>query len=105
MDTSHRIEELRRSMADRDIALCLITRPDDQHYLSGFKAIVYSRPIDLVITPEQVALVVPALEEVHDSLRGKKGTHSKVKEALDRPTRTILRSTLYRVTASLAATP
>jgi Xaa-Pro dipeptidase len=65
MDTSHRIAELRRSMADRDIALCLITRPDDQHYLSGFKAIVYSRPIDLVITPEQVALVVPALEEVH----------------------------------------
>jgi Xaa-Pro dipeptidase len=52
-------------MEERGIALCLITRPDDQHYLSGFKAIVYSRPIDLVITPEKVALVVPALEEVH----------------------------------------
>jgi len=52
-------------MEERDIALCLVTVPDDQYYLSGFKAIVYSRPIDLLITPEAVALVVPALEEVH----------------------------------------
>jgi Xaa-Pro dipeptidase len=52
-------------MEERGIALCLVSRPDDQHYLSGFKAIVYSRPIDLVITPEKVVLVVPALEEVH----------------------------------------
>jgi Xaa-Pro dipeptidase len=52
-------------MEERDIALCLVSRPDDQHYLSGFKAILYSRPIDLVITPERVVLVVPALEEVH----------------------------------------
>lgn len=52
-------------MEDRRIALCLITQPDDQYYLSGFKAIIYSRPIDLLVTPEAVALVVPALEEVH----------------------------------------
>jgi Xaa-Pro dipeptidase len=65
METSHRLDELRDTMEELGIALCLITRPDDQHYLSGFKAIVYSRPIDLVITAEAVALVVPALEEVH----------------------------------------
>jgi len=52
-------------MDARDIALCLVTDPEDQYYLSGFKAIIYSRPIDLLVTPEAVALVVPALEEVH----------------------------------------
>ncbi|MCJ7627387.1 MAG: aminopeptidase P family N-terminal domain-containing protein, partial [Longimicrobiales bacterium] len=65
MDTRHRIDELRRFMEERGIALCLVTNPDDQYYLSGFKAIIYSRPIDLLITPEKIALVVPALEEVH----------------------------------------
>lgn len=65
MDTSHRIAELRRFMEERGIALSLVTVPDDQYYLSGFKAIIYSRPIDLLLTPERIALVVPALEEVH----------------------------------------
>ena len=65
MDTSHRIAELRRFMEERGIAISLVTVPDDQYYLSGFKAIIYSRPIDLLVTPDRVALVVPALEEVH----------------------------------------
>ena len=65
MDTSHRIEHFRRFMEERGIALCLVTGPDDQYYLSGFKAVVYSRPIDLVITPERISMVIPALEEDH----------------------------------------
>jgi len=52
-------------MEERGIALCLISSPDDQYYLSGFKAIIYSRPIHLLLTSEAVILVVPALEEVH----------------------------------------
>jgi Xaa-Pro dipeptidase len=65
VDTHHRIEAFRRYMEEQDLALGLITIPDDQYYLSGFKAIVYSRPIDVVITPERTALIVPALEEAH----------------------------------------
>ena len=65
MDASHRIAELRRFMAERDLALCLIKNPDNQYYLSGFKAVIYSRPIDLVITPQEIALIVPGLEEAH----------------------------------------
>jgi Xaa-Pro dipeptidase len=65
MDTSHRLEHFRTFMSERDLALCLVTAPDDQYYLSGFKAIIYSRPIDVVITPERLALIVPALEEAH----------------------------------------
>lgn len=65
MDSSHRIEAFRRFMEERDLALCVITAPDDQYYLSGFKAVVYSRPIHLVIAPEQISLIVPALEEEH----------------------------------------
>ncbi len=65
MDTSHRIEHFRRYMEEHDIALCVVTAPDDQYYLSGFKAIVYSRPIDLVISPERLTLIIPALEEAH----------------------------------------
>lgn len=65
MDTTHRISELRRFMEERGIRLSLITNPDDQYYLSGFKAIIYSRPIDLLITPTQTVLIVPALEEAH----------------------------------------
>lgn len=65
MDTRHRIEHFRRFMEERDLALCVVTVPDDQYYLSGFKAIVYSRPIDVVVTPERLVLIVPGLEEVH----------------------------------------
>jgi len=52
-------------MDRRGLAACLVTSPDDQYYLSGFKAIIYSRPIHLVITGEEIALIVPGLEEVH----------------------------------------
>lgn len=65
MDTSHRLDDLRGYMDRHDLAACLITIPDDQYYLSGFKAIIYSRPIDLVITGNEIALIVPGLEEVH----------------------------------------
>lgn len=65
MNTSHRIEHFRNYMEEKEIALSLITAPDDQYYLSGFKAVVYSRPIDLVITAGKIGLIVPALEEVH----------------------------------------
>jgi Xaa-Pro aminopeptidase len=65
VDTSHRIDAFRRFMEERDIALSIITAPDDLYYLGGFKAIVYSRPIHLAISPDRLFLIIPALEEVH----------------------------------------
>jgi Xaa-Pro dipeptidase len=65
MDTRHRTDELRRYMEGKGIAFSLVTNPDNQFYLSGFKAVIYSRPIHLVIAPEKTSLIVPALEEVH----------------------------------------
>jgi Xaa-Pro dipeptidase len=65
MDVGHRIAALRRHMDEHGIALCLITQPDNQYYLSGFKAVIYSRPIDLVITADRVMLIIPGLEDVH----------------------------------------
>ncbi len=52
-------------MEEKGIALSLITTPDNQFYVSGFRAIVYSRPIDFVLTPEKSVLIVPGLEESH----------------------------------------
>src|SRR5690242_2398709 len=65
MDTRNRIAELRRFMEEKGIAFSLVTNPDNQQYLSGFKAVIYSRPIHLVISPERTSLIVPALEELH----------------------------------------
>lgn len=65
MDTSHRLDDLRGFMEQRGLAACLVTSPDDQYYLSGFKAIIYSRPVHLLITGEEISLIVPGLEEVH----------------------------------------
>jgi Xaa-Pro dipeptidase len=65
MNTSHRIAQLRRHMGEHGIALCIIVNPDNQQYLSGFRAVIYSRPIVLVIMEQQLALIAPGLEEDH----------------------------------------
>ncbi len=65
MNTAHRIAELRRLMEAREIALSLVMNPDNQQYITGFKALIYSRPIVLAISTEKTTLVVPGLEEVH----------------------------------------
>jgi Xaa-Pro dipeptidase len=65
METGHRIARLRQLMSERGLAFCIVLEPDNQFYLSGFKAVIYSRPIVLVITEGEVVLIVPGLEEVH----------------------------------------
>ena len=65
MEAAHRVAELRKYMDEKGIALSLLTVPDNQFYISGFRAIIYSRPIDLLISPEKSALIVPGLEEAH----------------------------------------
>ena len=54
-------------MAEKGARLSLIWEPDNQFYLSGFRAISYSRPIVTVIGEELAEMIVPGLEELHAS--------------------------------------
>ena len=52
-------------MARAAVAALLSVSPANQTYLAGFRALLYSRPILLVLHPDAVELVVPGLEEGH----------------------------------------
>ncbi len=65
MNIKKRLETFRGCMSEKQIDLSLIWEPDNQYYLSGFRAITYSRPIVTLISHEQTELIVPGLEEVH----------------------------------------
>lgn len=65
MNTIKRIEILRNYMESKNIEIALIFEPDNQYYISGFKAISYTRPIVTVLTKEKIELIVPGLEEEH----------------------------------------
>ncbi|MEM3559947.1 MAG: aminopeptidase P family N-terminal domain-containing protein, partial [Nitrososphaerota archaeon] len=60
-----RLKRIRNYMNERKIAKALILNPENQFYLTGFRAINYSRPIFLIIDLESTCLIVPALEEEH----------------------------------------
>lgn len=60
-----RLADLRATMARKGIGAAVVISPANQTYLVGFRALLYSRPIVLVVAPESTALVVPGLEEVH----------------------------------------
>jgi len=65
MDFTKRISELRNFMAENKIDLSIIMDPNNQYYLSGFKALMYSRPILLIIEKGLTNLIIPGLEENH----------------------------------------
>jgi Xaa-Pro dipeptidase len=65
LNIKKRLETFRGCMSEKQIDLSLIWEPDNQYYLSGFRAITYSRPIVTLISHEQTELIVPGLEEVH----------------------------------------
>ncbi|MGO0933956.1 aminopeptidase P family N-terminal domain-containing protein [Clostridioides difficile] len=50
MSNNMRLERLRKYMNEKSIEIALIFEPDNQFYISGFKAITYSRPIVTVVT-------------------------------------------------------
>lgn len=64
-NTTHRLDGLRHAMADRKMDAALILAPDNQFYLSGFKAVIYSRPILLLVNKENTSIIVPGLERDH----------------------------------------
>ncbi len=61
----NRLNQLRRYMDENEIHTSVILNPDHQFYLTGFKALIYSRPIILVVSMEESHLVIPSLEEAH----------------------------------------
>lgn len=65
MSNNMRLERLRKYMNEKNIEISLIFEPDNQFYISGFKAITYSRPIVTVVTQDKIELIVPGLEELH----------------------------------------
>lgn len=65
MSNNMRLERLRKYMNEKNIEIALIFEPDNQFYISGFKAITYSRPIVTVVTQDKIELIVPGLEELH----------------------------------------
>ncbi|MHB0870668.1 MAG: M24 family metallopeptidase [Chloroflexota bacterium] len=60
-----RLARFQKALRDRGIDAAIVWLPAHQHYLSGFLAHIYSRPIFTFITPSTSALVVPGLEEDH----------------------------------------
>jgi Xaa-Pro dipeptidase len=65
VDATRRLADLREYMDKQGIDLCIVMHPENQYYLSGFKAIIYSRPIVFVIEGTKTDLIIPALEEEH----------------------------------------
>ncbi|MFJ5759165.1 M24 family metallopeptidase [Neobacillus sp. NPDC093182] len=60
-----RTQVIRQYMEEKGIKLSLIWDPDNQYYLSGFRAIIYSRPIVTLIRESLIELIIPGLEEAH----------------------------------------
>lgn len=69
MEVRRRVERLRQYMEEQGIQLSIIWDPDNQFYVTDFRAISYSRPILTFIDVHDVQLIIPKLEESHASER------------------------------------
>ncbi|MHB1627341.1 MAG: M24 family metallopeptidase [Bacilli bacterium] len=63
-----RVKKLRTEMQEQEIDAVLLLKPENQFYITGFRALTYSRPIATIVTETKVRMVVPGLEEVHAHL-------------------------------------
>lgn len=59
-----RIEAVLKDLRASDLDALIAITPANTYYLSGFRAITYSRPVVVLVCPEPV-LVIPELEETH----------------------------------------
>jgi Xaa-Pro dipeptidase len=66
-----RVERFKEFMNEKEIALSLVWEPDNQFYLTGFRAISYSRPIVTLISNWKIELIIPGLEKVHAKQKAK----------------------------------
>src|SRR5699024_1427077 len=65
MQTSSRLDRIRKMMTEKEIDTVLISNFENQYYFSGLKAITYSRPILLKISQDDMSIVIQTLEENH----------------------------------------
>lgn len=65
MRTDYRLTALREFMKEEGIKVSVVMNPDHQFYLTGFKALTYSRPIILIVEEDKTRMIVPGLEEIH----------------------------------------
>jgi Xaa-Pro dipeptidase len=65
VDFGGRIQRLRTMLEARGLEAAVLQSPANIAYLSGFQALIYSRPIYLVIGADRTELIVPGLEEEH----------------------------------------
>ncbi|MDF2679492.1 MAG: X-Pro dipeptidase [Brevibacillus sp.] len=65
MSHAKRTEKMKALMEVHDLKAIVLTSPNNQHYVSGYKAITYSRPLFYILTRDESAFVVPGLEEEH----------------------------------------
>ncbi|QTD41155.1 Xaa-Pro peptidase family protein [Sporosarcina sp. Te-1] len=65
MALKSRIHQFRSYLDAQHIDVALIWDPDNQFYLTGFRAISYSRPIVTLLDANEIQLIIPALEEAH----------------------------------------
>ncbi|WP_261134492.1 Xaa-Pro peptidase family protein [Bacillus sp. Marseille-Q3570] len=65
MNIKKHIEVFRSYLKENDLTAAVVMLPDHQYYLTGFRALIYSRPIYLVVDAEKSTLIVPGLEELH----------------------------------------
>lgn len=62
-----RHERVLREASGSGVDAMIVLAPANTYYVSGFRAITYSRPV-LVVVAERPALVIPELEEAHARL-------------------------------------
>ena len=65
MDVTKRVEALRKEMKKREIGLTIVMGHENMTYYTNYKAIIYSRPILIMIDEKEVNAIVPGLEEDH----------------------------------------
>lgn len=65
MNLKQRLDAFRETMKQQDIDLSIVMNFENQMYFTGFKAVIYSRPIILFISQENIEVIAPKLEEAH----------------------------------------
>ncbi|MGO0059836.1 M24 family metallopeptidase [Brevibacillus fluminis] len=65
MTRSKRMEMMQKLMGKHDLKAIMLSSPNNQYYVSGYKAIIYSRPLFYILTQNESAFIVPGLEEAH----------------------------------------
>jgi len=66
LQVEKRIEALRRLLEAEGLDAALIVKPENSYYFSGFQAIIYSRPIAVLVSRlDNPLLIVPGLDLEH----------------------------------------